>query len=44
MPIHEMQSSDIIEIDNLSELVAIDKSYSKYLTGITRENGGKTNE
>ena len=29
--IHEMKSSDIIEIDDLNELVAIDHSYEKYI-------------
>lgn len=38
--IREMQKSDIIEIDGLDELVAIDYSYRKYLTGETGENGG----
>lgn len=30
--IKEMQKSDIIEIDNLHELIAIDDSYSRYIT------------
>lgn len=38
--IREMQKDDIIEIDGLDELVAIDKSYNKYLTGNAKENGG----
>ena len=38
--IREMRSTDIIEIDGLDELVEIDHSYSKYLTGMTGENGG----
>ena len=29
--IREMQYGDIVEIDNISELIAIDKSYGKYL-------------
>ncbi len=32
--IMEMQFGDIIEIDNLSELIAMDSSYIKYLEGI----------
>lgn len=31
--IREMQMGDIVEIDNLSELAAIDNSYSKYIGG-----------
>ena len=31
--IHPMEYGDIIEIDNLSELVAIDSSYKKYMDG-----------
>ena len=38
--IREMKSTDIIEIDGLDELVAIDNSYSKYLTGMAGKNGG----
>ena len=38
--IREMHEDDIIEIDGLDELVAIDHSYSKYLTGDAGENGG----
>ena len=35
LSIREMQKNDIIEIDGLDELVAIDPSYQKYMTGQT---------
>ena len=38
--IREMQRDDIIEIDGLNELVAIDPNYSTYVTGNAGENGG----
>ena len=31
--IREMQYGDIVEIDNISELITLDKSYRKYLKG-----------
>ena len=39
--IREMKKEDIIEIDGLDELVAIDPSYSRYLTGKKDKIGGK---
>ena len=38
--IREMKKEDIIEIDGLNELVAIDPSYSRYLTGNEDKIGG----
>ena len=38
--IREMQKDDIIEIDGLDELAAIDHSYIKYMADNTEENGG----
>ena len=38
--IREMKAEDIVEIDGLDELVAIDHSYNKYMTGNAEENGG----
>lgn len=38
--IREMKSTDITEIDGIAELVAIDNSYSKYMTDIAGENRG----
>lgn len=35
--IKEMKTGDIIEVDNLSELVALDNSYEKYLGGSENE-------
>lgn len=31
--VHEMHYGDIVEIDNLCELAAIDQTYQKYLEG-----------
>ena len=47
--IHEMQSEDIIEIDGLDELVAIDHSYQSYLHNAgnkpeTAKNNGGINQ
>ena len=33
-----MKTDDIIEIDNLSELAAIDSSYEKYLGELSNES------
>ncbi|WP_405383029.1 sugar phosphate nucleotidyltransferase [Phascolarctobacterium sp.] len=38
--IRAMQSSDIIEIDSMQELVKIDSSYSQYVVGVIDENEG----
>lgn len=35
--IREMHSSDVIEVDNLNELISIDKSYEKYLSGEVKD-------
>ena len=45
MAIREMQSSDIIEIDGLDELVAIDHSYQSYLHNADdKQNNGGINQ
>lgn len=42
--IREMKPGDIIEIDSLEELAAIDRSYETYLTGGAGKQGGQDHE